>query len=494
MEPAPRSSPPTLSTSKERIIILLLSIVATAHVVIFSSAFPFFILDEVYHFDLVVKYSHLAVPQKQDYAAEESMPYVAVFSTWEYMRTNDASATPLWKLPAPQMTPVVLSREQGMRFINRESTQPPLYYFLEGAVWRLANAMGFHDLLLLYLLRFFNALIVVAVVWLGWFAARLVFPGETFIAIAVPALIAFLPETAFYSIGDDALSPLCFGAAFVGVLCWIRTDFPGILLSAAAGLALAAAFLTKITNLPLIAVALVVLLLKIFLRSKSPRSSSHFASILVLFGCAFLPMAFWAAWCKIHFGDFTGSSGIAKPLGWTIKPFAQWWHHPIFTPSGFCIFLSGNLATFWQDEKLWHGQRLSLVSANWVYILASIVFLTLAAFQLKKTDSAQRRALLFAFASVAAAFALFGFSSIIYDFHDCVYPSRAFPYFVSGRLMLGMLVPFLLLFTFGLDSALKKFGLIGKMIVLALFLLFMLGSEIATDWPIFHSQYNWFNA
>jgi len=475
-------------------IILLLSLAATAHVVIFSSVFPFFILDEVYHFDLVVKYSHLAIPKEQDYAAEESMPYVAVFSTWEYLRTNDPFATPLWKQPASQMTPIVLSREQGMRFINRESTQPPLYYLLEGAFWRLANAVGFHDLLLLYLLRFFNALIVIALVWLGWFAARLVFPGKTFIAITVPALIAFLPQTAFYSIGNDALSPLCFGAAFVGVLCWIRAAVPGILLGAATGLALAAAFLTKISNLPLVAVALVILLLNFFLLSKSPRFSSHFASTLVLFGCALLPMALWVAWCKIHFGDFTGSSGIARPLGWTIKPFAQWWHHPIFTPSGLWIFLSGNLATFWQDEKLWHGQRLSLASANGVYILSSIIFLAVAAFQFKKTDPAQRRVLLFAFASIAVAFALFGFSSIIYDFHDCVYPSRDFPYFTSGRLMLGMLIPFLLLFAFGLDSVFKKCGFFWKMIVLVLFLLFMLGTEIATDWPIFHSQYNWFNA
>jgi hypothetical protein len=60
--------------------------------------------------------------------------------------------------------------------------------------------------------------------------------------------------------------------------------------------------------------------------------------------------------------------------------------------------------------------------------------------------------------------------------------------------MLGMLIPFLLLFAFGLDSMFKKCGFFWKMIALVLFLLFMLGTEIATDWPIFHSQYNWFNA
>ena len=36
-----------------------------------------------------------------------------------------------------------------------------------------------------------------------------------FIRLAVPALIACLPQTTFYAINNDILTPLTFGAAFV---------------------------------------------------------------------------------------------------------------------------------------------------------------------------------------------------------------------------------------------------------------------------------------
>ncbi|HEY1490538.1 MAG TPA: hypothetical protein VGF90_05815, partial [Verrucomicrobiae bacterium] len=66
-------------------------------------------------------------------------------------------------------------------------------------------------------------------------------------------------------------------------------------------------------------------------------------------------------------------------------------------------------------------------------------------------------------------------------------------YFTSGRLMLGALIPFLLLFVYGIDRALKKFSDAVKFFALAAMILFMLVSEIATDWPVFSSQYNWFH-
>ena len=59
--------------------------------------------------------------------------------------------------------------------------------------------------------------------------------------------------------------------------------------------------------------------------------------------------------------------------------------------------------------------------------------------------------------------------------------------------MLGALIPFLLLFVFGLDVALKKFGNVAKFSALAGIVLFMLVSEITTDWVIFPNAYNWFH-
>ena len=59
--------------------------------------------------------------------------------------------------------------------------------------------------------------------------------------------------------------------------------------------------------------------------------------------------------------------------------------------------------------------------------------------------------------------------------------------------MLGMLVPFLILFACGLDRLVKNFNTPVKFFALAALLAFMLASEIAIDWPIFPNEYNWFH-
>ena len=64
--------------------------------------------------------------------------------------------------------------------------------------------------------------------------------------------------------------------------------------------------------------------------------------------------------CKLVFGDFTGTAAKIQFLGWTHKPFGDWWRHPIFSPHGLWTFLSGLLATFWQGELFWHRQPLVL--------------------------------------------------------------------------------------------------------------------------------------
>ena len=132
-----------------------------------------------------------------------------------------------------------------------------------------------------------------------------------------------------------------------------------------------------------------------------------------------------------------------------------------------------------------------------IYAAASIILVGLALLNLwpqsKNVTAPQRQALWLGFGCFAAAITFLGFLSIIYDFHDCFYPSREHPYFTSGRLMLGALIPFLLLFTFGLDRTLKKFGDAAKFSVLAAIILFMLITEITIDWPVFPNPYNWFH-
>jgi hypothetical protein len=491
--------------SNERKWILLLCLLAAIHTFIFCAAFPFFNnVDEKLHFDLAVKYSHGEIPRSFATPCREAVQFISVYGTSEYawsleMLADKKIPPPPWTLPMDQTAQNLLAYEAlSMEKVkNTEASQPPLYYTLAAGWWRFGKIFGMDGGHLLYWLRFMNILVIIALIWLGHFAARMIFPGNLFLRLGVPALIAFIPQTAFYSIQNDVLSPVCFGLAFILLIKFINAENPAIRLGTILGLALAATFLTKISNLPLLAVAGIFIALKTWRLRKEGKIRAALPAVLSLVICTALPMMLWVVWCKINFGDFTGSKGKIQLLGWTHKPFVEWWHHPIFTPHGFWIFIRDLFATFWQGEILWYRQPLALPIIDLIYVALTFILIGVAAVNLlRKTKFIavpQRAALWIGLASFIAVIAFSGFLSIIYDFHGCFYPSREHPYFTSGRLMLGALIPFMLLFVYGIDRALKKFGETAKFLALAAMILFMLVSEIAIDWPVFSSQYNWFH-
>ena len=499
------SSPPAaFSESRERGIVWLLCLLAAFHVFVFSAAFPFFNpADEQVHLDLAVRYAQGRVPRALDTPCQEAMPYFVLYNTPEFLWPPDTYPEgrippPPWTQPMDKIKPMLLSRIAAWQNVkNYEVSQPPLYYTLAGLWWRLGKLLGFHDGPLLYWLRFLNIFFVIALVWLGYIAARLVFPERELLRLGVPALLAFIPQIAFYAIQNDVLSPLTFGAAFILLVRLLRAEIPDVRLGTLTGLALAATFLTKISNLPLLAVSALVVLSKIGCLARSGKLRAAGPALASLALCAGLPMIAWLAWCKCNFGDFTGTAAKIQFLNWTHKPFGEWWHHPIFTPQGLWTFVSGLMATLWRGEILWHRQPLALPVVDAIYAISSVGFVGVAVIALLLRSSAmprpQRQALWLAFASFLAAVAFLGFLSIIYDFRDCFYPSRAHPYFTSGRLMLGALIPFLLLYLYGLDRVLDRLSLRAKFLVLALLILFLLVSEITADWPVFFSKYNWFH-
>jgi len=338
---------------------------------------------------------------------------------------------------------------------------------------------------------------VAVLVWLGWVAARKIFPENVFIRLAVPALIAFLPQTTFYAINNDILTPLTFGVAFVFLLKVWDEENLSPRLALATGLSLAAAYLTKTSNLPLLAVAGVFLAVKLLRLSRSGELHRTFGPWLILFVSAVLPMAAWMVWCKINFGDLTGAGAKIQFLGWTHKPVAEWLHHPLFSAHGFWFFLKRNIATFWQGEMLWQRQPLANPTVDSAYVVLTLgaLALTLAACLRRPLPftTPQRAAMALAFLCVLAPFAFLALLSIKFDFQDCFYPSRGSPYFVSGRLMLGMLIPFLILFAYGLDRLMQYFENITKFFVLVALLAFMLASEITINGVVFSNEYNWFH-
>ncbi len=501
---ADTSLPAAFPGAQERRIVFLLCCLAAVHVFVFSAAVPFFSnVDEQIHFDLTVKYSQGHIPRNLETLSDETVFYPVVFGSHEFLwPSNDFPAgkfPPVWTQPAEKVGPGLLATEAQWKEIkNYEASQPPLYYCLAGAWWRLGKLCGFHDGHLLYWLRFLNILVVAALVWMGFVAARLIFPENRFFHLGVPALLAFLPQSAFYSIQNDVLSPVCFGAAFICLVRWWQADIPDARLGAAAGLALAATFLTKISNLPLLAVSGAVVLLEIGRLAKTGKLRAARPALAALVLCAGLPMIAWLVWCRCNFGDFTGTAAKIEFLGWTHKPFIAWWHHPIFTLHGLWIFISTLLATFWQGELLWHRRPLALPAVDMIYAISSILLVGVAVIALSSRSTVatvrQRQALWFSFGSCLAAVLFLGFLSIFYDFHNCYYPSQAHPYFTSGRLMLGALIPFLLLYLYGLDRLLGgvKSNWIRPVILIGM-ILFMLVSETLIDARLFPNAYNWFH-
>jgi len=492
-----------LAARRERLWICGWCLLAALHVFIFSAVFPFFNnVDEPAHFDLIVKYSHGEWPRRMEFLSGESLRYLAVFSSQEYFATETdfpggRLPPPIWRLPPEQAAPALQFREAGWKNFNHESAQPPLYYLLAGGWWQLENLAGLRGGSALYGLRFLNVFFIAALVWLGSQAARLVFPGNQFVRQGVPALLAVMPQTAFYSLGNDVLSPLVFGCAGVQLWKFSQAKTPGITLGALTGLALAATGLTKLSNLPLLAVAAAALGGLLRQRRKTREWDALRPGLAALLGFAVLPLAAWMAWCQCHFGDFAGAAQKIHFLGWTRQPFAEWWHHPLFSVSGFWFFLHHNLATFWQGEFLWHHQPLARPAVDLTYVALTLIVLGCAGaawrWRSPAFTPAQRAALGFSLACCAAALVFVALLSVPYDFHDCFYPSRARPFFVSGRLLLGALVPFLLLFTCGLEWLLKKFSDRTKFAVLAILLACMLAAEITIDAPVFATEYNWFH-
>ena len=504
------------SNAGERKAALLLCLAGAIHVFIFSAAFPVFNqVDEGCHFDLVVRYSHGDLPRGLQPMCRESSLYLLPYNSPEYLGLaknypGGDFPTPSWLLgQTNQMAWRAAALEKAAhdwQFIsklpvwtNYQTSQPPLYYTLAGLWWRAGQTFGLTGLSLVYWLRFLNVLFVAALAWIGYCAAREVFPDERLFTLGVPALIAFAPVQAFYSIQNDVLTPICFGISFILLMRFWRADAPNAELCMATGLSLAATYLTKLTTVPLLAMAGIWIAIKVRQLAKQSALRHELPALSLLLACAALPIAAWLTWMKTAFGDFTGSAAKLHFITWTPKPFREWWHHPIFTPHGLWIFISELASSFWQGGEIhWHANVLDLPAADAVYVILTLAMLLFALFSaLTRRGAAshfQRQSLWFCLGCMGAGSLFLAYLSIKYDFGICMDPSPEHPYLAEGRLILGAMIPCLLIYLYGLKFLLQDVKIHwAKTAALTLIILFMLASEIATDCTVFASQYNWYH-
>jgi hypothetical protein len=132
-------------------------------------------------------------------------------------------------------------------------------------------------------------------------------------------------------------------------------------------------------------------------------------------------------------------------------------------------------------------------------MVSSAVFITACCFGIilrkDKTNERCRFVLVMSFLVVGISVLFLAFLSTVYDFNGCKYPSWERPYFVSGRLIAGVLLPFMLIYIDGLERIFRRMG---KWAMLAAIVVIVIGITLSELWVtigagVFSSPYNWFH-
>jgi hypothetical protein len=489
----------------DRPLVYLFCAFAAIRVFAYAAAFPLFNnVDELVHFDLVMKYSRGQVPHALTPISPTSAHLIALYASPEYAMKPRQYADgrippPHWTQPAGNVADAVDKEAASLEaVVNHEASQPPVYYAIAALWMRAGEPLFSTGGLLIYWTRFLNVFLAAALVWVAYVASASLFPANRFVRLGVPLLVALIPQDTYYGIQSDVLSPLCFGLAFVGMIGFLRAEVPGVRQAILTGLAVATICLVKSSNLPLLAVVAVTMLLKVRRLFRSGSLSAAAAPLGWFLLCAFGPVIVWLGWNLSNFGDLTGNAPKIQLLGWAYRPVAVWLEHPMFSPGGALTFWSELMASFWRGEFVWGGERMALPSADAFYWLSSMLLIGVAVVGLAsrshRPGESETRMLWFGFWSFASLVVFLGVLSVIFDFGKSLYPSQQHPFFTSGRLLGAALIPFALLYVFGLDRALCRWKSERlRFLVLVAIVLLMTISEIAVNEPAFASEYNWFH-
>jgi hypothetical protein len=475
-------------------VVLALAIAAALRVLCFGLAFPFFSnVDEYRHLDVVVKYSHgiWSTPGPDRYE-DETMVLVGKFGSPEYLRDplapqRDTVPPPAWRQPDE----VVERRIESMRRYlgsrhSLEADQPPVYYATAGAWMALGRAVGLEGLGLLYWVRGLGVVVAFALVVVAWGFLRDLYPESLFVRVGTPLLLASIPQDALYYITGDVFSPLLGGLGLLLVLRLAFRSDAGFAPHAAAGAVLAAAFLDKYPNAAVLVAAAVPTAAA--LRRDGVGAAGRWA---VTWGVVLAPAALWLGRNLAEVGDLTGTAFKVEHLGWGRKSAAELLDHPIFTPGGAWTFVSDMIPRFWRGELVWYQEELGWAAADWVYTISSLVFVIVAALAIRSRQRGAERRLAEGTAAVAvvAGVAVLAGLSLLFVFGEHTSPSAAYPYFVQGRLVSGVLLPFAWLYVRGIEVATARipgaaWAVLGAVAALAWI------SEIALTLPVFGSAYN----
>jgi hypothetical protein len=486
----------------ETICILLICLLGAARVFIFSASFPFFNnVDEQTHLDQVVKYSQGILPQGLDNFNDEAARLSATWGSPEYfLKPEDYQGKPfgqpIWTMSS-EMSSLVATQGTG-EYLGRpsiESVQPPLYYAVAGIWYDFGKLMHLQGGILLYWIRFLNIILAGILVWIAYLFAVRFFPSSRFMRYGLPFLIAFVPQDIYYGIDNDVLSPILFGIAFYCLMDIYLSSDKGFRYYLLAGLAIAAAMLTKVTNFPILFVLGIVVLLKLRQQAAGREAVVRLKSMGVLVAASFAPIALWAIRNYTVMNSFSAQEQYNMYAGWTSKSFTEMWNHPIFTWQGLSGFWNELFESYWRGEFVWHGVRLSWHSVDLFYSLSSLALLIVGVIMFRRSVKEEGAVVnRMATITVVLGFLMLCAMSMHYDFGQWASPSKAKPFFDGGRLIIGTMIPFFALYLSGLEYVFSKIKL---KVILPVMLLLIVGvvtySEFAMSTGAFASNWNLFH-
>jgi hypothetical protein len=222
--------------------------------------------------------------------------------------------------------------------------------------------------------------------------------------------------------------------------------------------------------------------------------------VLMMIAAAAVPLVIWISLNYYNLGDLTGTTEKINHLGWTAKSFSELGEHPIFTPRGIIEFSRELTESFWRGEFIWRGNELASEIADAMYVLTTLLF-GLAGFiniiSKRNSLSFDNKIFNYLHLCIVLLYGLFlAILSIRYDYGNCHYPSKEFPYLVSGRLILASLVSFSIIYVKGVEFlAVKISRRIDPIIIVFLIVAYSACSEIAItlEGGVFASPYNFFH-
>jgi 4-amino-4-deoxy-L-arabinose transferase-like glycosyltransferase len=498
--PEGSASDSRIQARREFWLVALLCAVAGARVFYGAATLPFFAdTDENAHFDLVHKYARAYWPTKSETPHDPEVVDVWILDgSGEFLNragtlgVDEGFPPPVRDWMKTSATAQYIRQQRAIRgsLPNHEAHEPPVYYALAAAWYELGTAFGLSPASAVYWVRFLNVPLYVALVATSYIFVRPYFGRGT--AASVATLTAFFPNTVFFTVSADVLSPLAVLLALLLLLRWYEREHPGPGLAVGAGAMAALAMLVKLTNVAALVMAGVIVGLRAARERRwrqLPRESWP------LMTAAVLPPILWGLANRLLIGEWTATAAKMQAQHWTPKPFDQLLNHPLFTRLGSMAFLRRLCISFFGGDNHWHDEPVHFVASEDFFLVTAavlpVVGLAAAIARRRREPRAQLAAGLSALL-VITYLAELSLLSLQWDFGDNPFPSRAFPFFAFGRLAAGALVPFLLLYACGIEALLGRRWIFSAAAVAAAATMMVL-MQSAFLVLARSSQFNWFN-